>query len=408
MFYENELRFMTNTLKKNKVRVSFIRNDDLMGKFYDETFKILFDEVENYNESFSTVFEKIDSCTIYFLKDSLKLSYLFFKLPATQKNMLMVIGPYLSETLSQGEIIEISEKYNMPSQKQKHLHEYYISLPVIPEYSPLFVMIDTFAELIWGGGNNYKVVDINSELSFSHSAIVNNDSGKDTQDILAKMEIMEKRYAFEKELMRAVSLGQEKKIANIKNKITDISFENRLSDPVRNIKNYCIITNTLLRKAAEDGMVHPFYLNDISSGYALKIEQVQSVKEAQNLMDDMFYTYCRAVRKHSTKKYSMPVQRAIALINADLSENLTLSSLAKPQNLSTGYLSSLFKKETGKTITEYILDERMKLAMNLLSTTSLQIQAVALHCGIMDVQYFSKLFKKHTGKTPKEYRKSYK
>ena len=125
-------------------------------------------------------------------------------------------------------------------------------------------------------------------------------------------------------------------------------------------------------------------------------------------MDDMFYTYCRAVRKHSAKKYSMPVQRAIALINADLSENLTLSSLAKPQNLSTGYLSSLFKKETGKTITEYILDERMKLAMNLLSTTSLQIQAVALHCGIMDVQYFSKLFKKHTGKTPKEYRKSYK
>ena len=46
----------------------------------------------------------------------------------------------------------------------------------------------------------------------------------------------------------------------------------------------------------------------------------------------------------------------------------------------------------------------MDYAKYILSTTNMQIQNVALHCGIMDVQYFSKLFKKHTGKTPTEYR----
>ena len=92
------------------------------------------------------------------------------------------------------------------------------------------------------------------------------------------------------------------------------------------------------------------------------------------------------------------------LIDSDLSANLSLSSLAATQNVSSGYLSTIFKRETGKTITEYISDERIKLASRLLTTTHLQIQTIALHCGIIDVQYFSKTFKKKTGKTPKEYR----
>ena len=85
-----------------------------------------------------------------------------------------------------------------------------------------------------------------------------------------------------------------------------------------------------------------------------------------------------------------------------------MSTLAESQNVSSGYLSTVFKKETGKTVTGYIRDKRIKHAMHLLSTTHLQIQTIALHCGIMDVQYFSKLFKKQTGKTPKEYRESIK
>ena len=44
----------------------------------------------------------------------------------------------------------------------------------------------------------------------------------------------------------------------------------------------------------------------------------------------------------------------------------------------------------------------------LLDTTHLQVQTVAAHCGIMDLQYFLKLFKKRVGKTPREYREEHK
>ena len=106
--------------------------------------------------------------------------------------------------------------------------------------------------------------------------------------------------------------------------------------------------------------------------------------------------------------YSLVVQRTILLIDSDLSADLSLKTLAENQNISPGYLSTVFRRDTGKTLSEYIRDKRIRHAEHLLATTHLQVQTVALHCGIMDVQYFSKIFKKHTGKTPKAYRESLK
>jgi YesN/AraC family two-component response regulator len=164
--------------------------------------------------------------------------------------------------------------------------------------------------------------------------------------------------------------------------------------------------NTLLRKAAENGGVHPVYLDRVSSEFATKIERLTSLSENTSLMLEMFRSYCRLVRKHSLNTYSILVQKTVLLIDSDLAASLSLSSLAEAQGVSAGYLATVFKRETGKTVSEYIRDKRVKHAQHLLSTTRLQIQTVALHCGIVDVHYFSKIFKKLTGKTPKEYRET--
>ena len=101
----------------------------------------------------------------------------------------------------------------------------------------------------------------------------------------------------------------------------------------------------------------------------------------------------------------MPVRKAIIAIESGLNTDLSLSALAKQQGVSQSYLSRLFKKETETNITEYINQRRMERAENLLVSTRLQIQTIAQHCGIMDVQYFSRLFKKAKGLSPAEYRK---
>jgi YesN/AraC family two-component response regulator len=207
-------------------------------------------------------------------------------------------------------------------------------------------------------------------------------------------------------MIRAVTLGQIHKEKQFLLGFESMQLEMRSASPLRSIKNYSIIMNTLLRKAAEEGGVHPVYLDRISSDFARKIEETSVLSAFPLLMKEMFRSYCRLVRKHVTRKYSPAVQKAILLIDSDLSAPLTLSAIAAAEGLSEGYLATVFKKETGKTVSEYVREKRMKHAAHLLITTRLQIQTIALHCGIMDVQYFSKLFKKYTGKTPKEYRET--
>ena len=121
---------------------------------------------------------------------------------------------------------------------------------------------------------------------------------------------------------------------------------------------------------------------------------------------EMIDKYCALVKKHSMKNYSPLVQKVITLVDFDITSDLSLSRQAEMLNVNASYLSKLFKKETGITLTEYVAKKRIEQAAFLLTSTNLQIQTVAQNCGIYDVNYFTKLFKKHTGKTPKEYRES--
>ncbi len=403
MLYENELRFLCNTLKKRRIKTSFAVKKSIFNNMFDEAFIILFGENLKNHFSVDEFADNIKPYTMYKFS-ALRLCYVFFLLPAVSSEQIMIIGPYLSEEVETKYILEAGEKYGISPSKQKLLQDYYANIPTVSDNDSIFTMLETFGEHIWGGSSGFTIIDINREMVEDNTVLSKDRSNEDVESLMVNMELMKKRYDYENELIRAVSLGQVHKVAQLTEKFSDFAFERRITDPVRNLKNYAIIMNTLLRKAAEKGGVHPLYIHDVSSDFAVRIEQLSSVAAVSELMAYMFKSYCRLVRKHSMKNYSSAVQKVITLINSDLSANLTLQSLAKSQNISAGYLSSVFKKETGKTLTEYIIGERMQLAMRLLSTTRLQIQTIALHCGIMDVQYFSKLFKRHTGKTPKEYR----
>ena len=169
--------------------------------------------------------------------------------------------------------------------------------------------------------------------------------------------------------------------------------------------NYCIIFNSLFRKAAESGKVHPIHINQLSTQFAYKIEACKSVEEVTNLTKEMIRKYCFLVKNHSMSNFSMIIQKTLTLINGDLSADLTLSALASELIVNASYLSTQFKKEVGQTITDYVTDKRIKHAILLLNSTDMQIASIAQICGIEDIQYFSKVFKKRIGYTPSEYRK---
>jgi len=116
------------------------------------------------------------------------------------------------------------------------------------------------------------------------------------------------------------------------------------------------------------------------------------------------HKYCLLVKNHSMQHFSKLVQHVILRIESDLTADLSLRAHAQQFSVNASYLSALFKKETGSTLTDYVNRMRIDHAIFLLNVTDMQVQTIAQYCGIPDVNYFTKLFKRTVGKTPKEYR----
>lgn len=406
MFYDAELDFLKNILNKYHLQTLTINTADdislvtntILGSFLKDSKKpIIFDEL----------FPDIKENTIYKFTDALMCNYYIWLLPDTDERTAFVVGPYLKTDISSVQIMENAESFNLDPKKVKSLEYYIGNVPLILDENAIFAVIGTFSEKIWGGSESYDLIDMGNEHLSAFTNLSLTNASDETEDATAfNMHIMEQRYSYENELMNAVSQGLTHKAELLLTNFSEISFEKRIADPLRNIKNYCIIMNTLLRKAAENGGVHPIYIDSVSSSYAKRIEELPSVEHIGKFMVEIFRAYSNLVKNHSISKYSPAVQKTIITVDADLTADLSLKAMSKLNNVSAGYLSTLFKKETGQTLTEFVNRRRIKMAKKLLKTTNLQVQTIAQHCGILDLQYFTKLFKKYEGITPKEYRAS--
>ena len=407
MSFENDLNFFCEILEKCHINTAVLSAFDSLADTLNPILGSLADYFFATDASVQSVFGNIESKTKYLFSNELMLQYVCLRLPILSEKNILLIGPYLSALPDVKEILEMGERVKLNPLEPKLLQEFYNTLPIVPQGDRLFSLINAFCERIWQT-TSFSIVEFNKQYPLPIIPIERTSHDESGAEILAKTEMMEKRYAFENELMRAVSLGQQHKESLLAAAFKEDMFESRVQDPVRNAKNYSIIMNTLLRKASEEGGVHPIHIDRLSSSFAAKIEQAPSLQETLELMKEMFSSYCRLVHKHSVGRYSPIVKKTVIIIDSDISAELSLSTLAKQQSISEGHLATVFKKETGKTLSEFVRDKRMEYAKYLLSTTNLQIQTVAQYCGIMDVQYFSKIFKKQIGKTPREYRESVK
>lgn len=97
------------------------------------------------------------------------------------------------------------------------------------------------------------------------------------------------------------------------------------------------------------------------------------------------------------------IQEYIATHYSD--KDLSVKVLADTVYLTPNYLNNLFKKATGYTVGQYLLDIRMEAAMRLLRDPEYRLYQIAAMVGYEDADYFTKVFKKRLGMTPTEYRR---
>lgn len=99
------------------------------------------------------------------------------------------------------------------------------------------------------------------------------------------------------------------------------------------------------------------------------------------------------------------VDRLLEYIDENYQNEINRAELAKAVYLNADYASRLFKKETGQSISGYVIAKRMAEAKAMLRNSSIPINEISARVGYDSFAYFSKLFKKSEGVSPNEYRR---
>ena len=406
MNYEKELSFFQKILENYRINSCIMTDGDTSYRMADRGLRDSLGLSEDYDQLFCTRHETLKENTIFLLADNFSCNYIFILLPESENKKTFIAGPYIDREFTQKMLIDAANQYDIPPSLCNQIEKYYTTVPVYADKDIVSSLFISLGELLWGSMDNFTVKSLSLIAPERNFPEVVERLGNHIDDPLLAMKMLESRYEGERKLMKAVSQGIAHKAEQMISNSTELMLEMRVPDPIRNMKNYVIVANVLLRKAVEQGGVHPFYIDGVSSDFAKKVEKIKSVQEGIDMMHDMIYKYCSLVKNHSMKNYSLLVQKVITIIDSDLTADLSLHRQAEMLNVNASYLSTLFKKETGMTLTEYVTKKRIEHAAFLLASTNLQIQTVAQNCGIYDVNYFTKMFKKQTGKTPREYREN--
>ena len=175
------------------------------------------------------------------------------------------------------------------------------------------------------------------------------------------------------------------------NKIKNLLFELliRARDTTNNLSN--TLQKTSYTNEAFDS-IFAFFSNCNERG------------QLEDFVQQRLFECASHVTKIRTKKENPVIKKVTQYVQDNLSKELSLDAVAQQVNMSSFYLSKLFKEETGETFINYVTDRRLEKSSQLLKETEKSIKEITADVGYNDQNYFSKLFKNKYGLSPTEYR----
>lgn len=177
------------------------------------------------------------------------------------------------------------------------------------------------------------------------------------------------------------------------------------TNPLVNIKYHFVITVAMItRHCVEGGM-------PLEQAYRLSDFYIQKL-DTSHFTDDVVYLHKEMVVDFTTKMQelkkktmlSRPIIKAIDYIYDHIHERITIDQLASHTNLSPNYLSKLFKKEVGISVSDYIRERKISNAKNLLRYSDYSLIEISNYLAFSSQSHFIQTFEKYVGMTPKKYR----
>lgn len=180
------------------------------------------------------------------------------------------------------------------------------------------------------------------------------------------------------------------------------------ADPLQNMKYHFVVTTALVSRYCIQGGMDLSEAYSLSDFYIQKADRCRQIQELSALHPAMCLDYAKRMKNlRKNAICSQQIVRCVDYIYDHLHSRITVDELADYVQLSPSYLSRLFKKEVGTSISEYIRRKKLETARNMLIYSEYRPAEIASTLAFPSQSYFTEIFRKHTGYTPTEYRKIY-
>uniref|UniRef100_UPI0021A5D2DF helix-turn-helix domain-containing protein n=1 Tax=Peribacillus aracenensis TaxID=2976708 RepID=UPI0021A5D2DF len=332
------------------------------------------------------------------------LNFFFVNLKKTNLFLgTIILGPTLESEISDEMISKIIDAFKGNLNKRK-LIEYYQSIPIIDSQQFLTISLLVYYLMYHKKLDKTMVIQNNEALSLDMIELENPDLelSKGRRNF-----IFHSNLSYERVLLDYVKNGRINKLKDIfdysivgEAELGLLSKRNRL----RSEKNLMITGIALVCRAAIEGGLNDETAFTLSDFYIQQLEDLGSLKAILKLTEEAIIDFTNRVHQLNKEKYSATITACQHYIYDHLYDDITLDYLAQMCRLSPNYLSSLFKKEVGKPISEYIQRQRVDEAKKLLLLTNYSISDIGTWLNFNDQSYFIKIFKKYTGLTPRQFR----
>ena len=211
--------------------------------------------------------------------------------------------------------------------------------------------------------------------------------------------------AVEEALMELIRKGDTVTLRRWMNEAPAIRGGTIAPDQLRQLKNTFIVSVTLASRAAIRGGMREDDAFTLSDGYIQRVELLNDHGKIMNLQYHMILEYTEQVEKlHRIKQPSKLAADVANYVCQHLSEPISTGKMAEAFYLSRPYLSAKFRRETGETLTDFILREKTEEAKRLLRYSDKSASAIGAYLGFSSHSHLIRVFKKYVGLTPNEYR----
>lgn len=216
------------------------------------------------------------------------------------------------------------------------------------------------------------------------------------------------REEYTKKLAHCIKTGNTDTLTDLWQSAGSIPFGGvvPVHGSLRTYKNMAIGAICLAVYHAEESGLSQSHFEGVKQYYIEKAESAQYFDQLSEIIYNAIIELTERVRRNSTLVTENPtLNRIIAYIQTNITEKLTAQRIAEDLGISPGYIFLCFKETLHKTLSTFILEEKIKKAVHLLLFTDKPLLEISTYLSFSSQSYFQKSFQKVMGVSPTEYRK---